>query len=69
MQVTGGSGAAARDREELLEREQERTPEHAGVHGDQPIELVARALHQSCSPPSACAVGRYGSSNLQVIPA
>jgi hypothetical protein len=69
MQVTGGSGAAARDREELLEREQERTPEHAGVHGDLPIERVARALHQSCSPPSACAVGRTVRKTLQVIPA
>jgi hypothetical protein len=44
--------------EELLAGEQERTPEHAGVHGDQPIERVARALHLSCSPPSAGAVGR-----------
>jgi hypothetical protein len=35
------------NREVLLVREQERTPEHAGVHGDKPVERVARAQHQT----------------------
>src|SRR5215218_93020 len=51
-EVTSG-GDAARDRKGDLAREQERTLEHASAHGDEvPIERVARALHQSCSPPS-----------------
>src|SRR6185436_19896297 len=44
-----------------LVREQERTPEHGStsVHRDEvPVELVARARHQSCSPPSL----RFGRS-------
>jgi hypothetical protein len=70
MQVTGGSGELLlATGEELLAGEQERTPEHAGVHGDLPIERRALALHLSCSPPSARAVGLYGSKKVQVIPA
>src|SRR5918992_3277732 len=52
------------DRGKLLVREQERTPEHAGVPGDGPVERVARALHQSCSPPSRGARWSNGSGTI-----
>src|SRR5919108_759044 len=57
------------DREVLLVREQERTPEHAGVHGEKPVERVARALHQSCSPPSRGARWSNGPGTIQPDPA
>src|SRR5215213_7556455 len=51
--------------EGVLAREQERTPEHAGAHGlVGPDERVARALHQSCSPPSVWR--SVGAETLQV---
>jgi hypothetical protein len=57
---------AARGPERSVTREQERTLEHASAHGDElPVERVAIALHQSCSPPSR-QVGRSEARTIQV---
>ena len=60
-QCGAGSRAAvvpAQRPEKRLGREQERTPEHAGVIGREALdEIASHALHQSCSPPSRCPRG------------